>query len=140
LLGGGAAYELVVLRRLEKFIKSRTKPPAARRYIDTFVETSLPTLAIVYYMSIVEPFEALLLPPAFVYFVFILLSTLRLDPKLCVFSGIVAATEYGLLALLCRSKIAAGSSASSASTSRPRWWSGCSRRRRTSRASCARSA
>ncbi|MRG96294.1 adenylate/guanylate cyclase domain-containing protein [Polyangium spumosum] len=100
LLGGFAAYELVALRGFEKLIKTRTRPPAARRYIDTFVETSLPTLAIVYYMSIVEPFEALLLPPAFVYFVFILLSTLRLDPKLCVFSGIVAAAEYGLLALL----------------------------------------
>ncbi|TKD01371.1 adenylate/guanylate cyclase domain-containing protein [Polyangium fumosum] len=98
LLGGFAAYELVALRGVEKLIQSRKKPPAARRYVDTLVETSLPTLAIIYYMSIVEPFEALLLPPAFVYFVFILLSTLRLDPKLCIFSGIVAATEYTLLA------------------------------------------
>ncbi|MDI3285872.1 adenylate/guanylate cyclase domain-containing protein [Polyangium sp. 15x6] len=97
LLGGFAAYELVALRGIEKLIQSRKKPAVARRYVDTLVETSLPTLAIVYYMSIVEPFEALLLPPAFVYFVFILLSTLRLDPKLCVFSGIVAAAEYALL-------------------------------------------
>ena len=98
LLGGFAAYELVALRGIEKLIQSRKKAPAARRYVDTLVETSLPTLAIIYYMSIVEPFEALLLPPAFVYFVFILLSTLRLDPKLCIFSGIVAAAEYALLA------------------------------------------
>ena len=99
LLGGFAAYELVSLRGIEKLIATRREPPAIRRYVDTLVETSLPTLTIVYYMSIVEPFEALLLPPAFVYFVFILLSTLRLDPWLCVFSGFVAAVEYALLAI-----------------------------------------
>jgi len=104
LLGGFAAYELASLRGLEKLIRTRKKAPATRGYVDTFVETSLPTLAIVYYMSIVEPTEALLLPPAFVYFVFILLSTLRLDPKLCVFSGIVAALEYGMLALFALSE------------------------------------
>jgi adenylate cyclase len=43
--------------------------------------------------------EALLLPSAFVYFVFILLSTLRLDFGLCAFTGFVAAIEYAAVAL-----------------------------------------
>ncbi len=50
-------------------------------------------------MSIVEPVHALLLPPTFVYFIFILLSTLRLDFALSSFTGLVAALEYAGLAL-----------------------------------------
>lgn len=102
LLGGFAAYELISLRSIEKLIATKREPRALRRYLDTLVETSLPTLTIIYYMSIVEPYEALLLPPASVYFVFILLSTLRLDPRLCLFSGFVAALEYSCLALYAR--------------------------------------
>jgi adenylate cyclase len=109
LLGGFAAYELFSLRGIERLIATGREPPAIRRYVDTLVETSLPTLAIVYYMSIVDPVEALLLPPAFVYFVFILLSTLRLDPRLCVFSGLVAGAEYLLLSLFALGGSAGGS-------------------------------
>jgi adenylate cyclase len=108
LLGGFAAYELVALRNVERLIQRNRQPPSLRRYVDTFVETSLPTLAIIYYMSIVGPVEALLLPPAFMYFVFILLSTLRLDPRLCVFSGVVAGIEYAAIALIAISQDAQG--------------------------------
>jgi adenylate cyclase len=100
LLGGFAAYELFTLRVVERLIRTNQQPPLLRRYVDTLVEASLPTLAIIYYMYLVGPVEALLLPPAFVYFVFILLSTLRLDPKLCVFSGVVAGIEYAALSLV----------------------------------------
>jgi adenylate cyclase len=50
-------------------------------------------------MMIVEPVDALYLPPVWTYFVFILLSTLRLDFALSFFTGIVAALEYGILVL-----------------------------------------
>ncbi len=100
LLGGFAVYELVALRSVERLIRSGKEPPALRRYLNALVESSLPTLAILYYMTVVSPMEALLLPPVFVYFVFILLSTLRLDFKLCTFTGLVAATEYAIMALV----------------------------------------
>nr|AYM52944.1 adenylate cyclase [Jahnella sp. MSr9139] len=99
LLGGFATYELLALRSVERLIKSGKEFSALRRYLNALVEASLPTLAILYYMTVVSPVEALLLPPAFIYFVFILLSTLRLDFKLCLFTGFVAAIEYACLAL-----------------------------------------
>lgn len=99
LLGGFATYELMALRSVERLIKSGKEFSAFRRYLNALVEASLPTLVILYYMTVVSPVEALLLPPAFIYFVFILLSTLRLDFKLCLFTGLVAAVEYACLAL-----------------------------------------
>ncbi|AKT37271.1 adenylate/guanylate cyclase domain-containing protein [Chondromyces crocatus] len=99
LLGGFATYELFALHSVERLLRSGREPPRLRRYLNALVEVSLPTLAIVYYMTVVSPVEALLLPPVFMYFVFILLSTLGLDFKLCLFTGFVAAVEYALLAL-----------------------------------------
>jgi adenylate cyclase len=50
-------------------------------------------------MTVVGPVDALHLPPVFTYFVFILLSTLRLDFVLSAFTGLVAAVEYAALSL-----------------------------------------
>ncbi|MGL1673484.1 hypothetical protein ACSTHP_00050, partial [Vibrio parahaemolyticus] len=69
-------------------------PHMRRRYLHAFVETSLPTAVIAYYASVDGPATALLMPSSFVYFIFILLSTLGLDPLLCLFTGAVAAGEY----------------------------------------------
>jgi adenylate cyclase len=106
-LGGVSAYEFVALRSVERLLKSGAKPPAVRRYVDALVEVSLPSVVIVYYMAIVGPIDALFLPPAFIYFVFILLSTLRLDFALSAFAGLAAALEYAALALFA---VTAGSS------------------------------
>jgi adenylate cyclase len=94
-----AGFEFHVLYATERMLKSGALPSALRRYVYAFVETSLPTLVIVYYATILGPVQALLMPSAFVYFVFILLSTLRLDFALCAFTGLVAATEYAGVAL-----------------------------------------
>jgi adenylate cyclase len=94
-----AGFEFHVLYATEKMLRRGTRPSAARRYGYAFVETSLPTLVIVYYATILGPVQALLMPSAYVYFVFILLSTLRLDFALCAFTGLVAAVEYAALAL-----------------------------------------
>jgi adenylate cyclase len=99
-LGGVSAYEFVALRSVERLIRSGAQPPLLRRYVDALVEVSLPSVVIVYYMSVVGPIDALFLPPAFLYFVFILLSTLRLDFALSSFTGLVAAAEYAALALV----------------------------------------
>ena len=89
-----AGFEFHVLYATEKMLRSGTRPSALRGYGYAFVETSLPTLVIVYYATIVGPVQALLMPTAFVYFVFILFSTLRLDFALSAFTGLVAASEY----------------------------------------------
>jgi adenylate cyclase len=95
-----AGFEFQVLYATERLIRRGGKPSAARRYGYAFVETSLPTLVIIYYATILGPIQALLMPSAFLYFIFILLSTLRLDFALCAFTGMVAAVEYAAVALL----------------------------------------
>jgi adenylate cyclase len=99
-LGGVSIYEFFSLRGVERLIQSGRKPPLLRRYVDALVEMSLPTVVVLYYMAVVGPVDALLLPPTFTYFVFIVLSTLRLDFALCAFSGLVAAVEYVIVALV----------------------------------------
>ncbi len=94
-----AGFEFHVLYATERMLRSGVRPSALRRYAYALVETSLPTLVIVYYATILGPVQALLMPSAFVYFLFIVLSTLRLDFFLCTFTGLVAAAEYAGLAL-----------------------------------------
>jgi adenylate cyclase len=95
-----AGFEFHVLYATEKMLRRGVSASAARRYGYAFVETSLPTLVILYYATIFGPVQALLMPSAFVYFIFIVLSTLRLDFALCSFTGFVAAVEYASVALL----------------------------------------
>ncbi len=94
-----AGFELYVLAWNRKLLATDRKPDLGRRYLHAFVETSLPTAIIVYYAAVDGPVHALLMPSAFVYWIFILLSTLSLDPLLCLFTGVVAAGEYALVAV-----------------------------------------
>jgi adenylate cyclase len=94
-----AGFEFHVLYATERLLKSGARPSALRRYGYAFVETSLPTLVIVYYATFLGPVQALLMPSSFVYFLFILLSTLRLDFGLSAFTGLVAFVEYASLTL-----------------------------------------
>jgi adenylate cyclase len=95
-----AVFELYVLAWSKNLLVAGGRPQTMRRYLHAFVETSLPTAVIVYYATVDGPVQALLMPSAFVYFVFILLSTLGLEPLLCLFTGAVAAGEYALVALV----------------------------------------
>lgn len=95
-----AGFELYVLAWSRKLLATDGKPQMSRRYLHSFVETSLPTAIILYYGAVDGPAQALLMPSGYVYFVFILLSTLGLDPLLCLFTGAVAAGEYALVALV----------------------------------------
>jgi adenylate cyclase len=99
-LGGVSAYEFFSLRTVERLLRSGARPPPFRRYVNAFVEVSLPTVVIVYYMALAGPVHALFLPTAYTYFFFILLSTLRLDFALSAFTGLVASVEYATVALL----------------------------------------
>ncbi len=96
-----AGFEILNLAWIRRMLlESRVRASASRRYAQAFVETSLPTVAVLYYAAIDGPVQALLGPSAFVYFVFILLSTLRLDFALSSFTGLVAAGEYAAVTLL----------------------------------------
>ncbi|MCE9598647.1 MAG: adenylate/guanylate cyclase domain-containing protein [Spirochaetia bacterium] len=92
---GVAAYCLFVRFLAGHFFKAGKAMPTVGRYMNSLVETSVPTFALLYLAQFREPANVLLLPPPFVYFIFIILSALRLDIKLCIFTGAVAAFEFG---------------------------------------------
>ncbi len=74
-----------------------------RRYLsflygNTFFETSIPSVVIIVFASQYNPAMALISPVVFFYFLFIILSIFDLDLKLSIFAGVVASTEYLILA------------------------------------------
>jgi hypothetical protein len=80
-------------------IKIEIKPLLFMRYVNAFVEMSFPTVAIVFVSDYIHPVYVLNSPVLLVYFLFIILAALRLDFKLCVFTGAIAALEYSAIAV-----------------------------------------
>jgi adenylate cyclase len=95
---GLVAYELLVRAIVGRWLARGGVPPRALRYWNALVETSIPTLFVVLAARDVPALYALDGPPAYLYAVFIVLSTLRLDFGLSLFTGAVAAAEYLILA------------------------------------------
>lgn len=79
------------------FIKVRAFP-LSLLFLTALIETSIPTMVICLIAQIHTPAYLLLSPPIMVYFIFIMLSALSLDLRLCIFSGAVAALEYAAIA------------------------------------------
>ncbi len=94
------AYELTVRRVLGGLLERGRPVAGVLRYVNALVETSIPTIFILVASHDVAPVYALEGPPGYLYAVFIVLSTLRLDFRLSLFTGFVAALEYLLLAAL----------------------------------------
>jgi len=93
-------YEGANVVYLRRAITRGRSIPAAWHFVNVAVEMSFPTLVMIA-LAGRETEGAVLLhgPTPFVYFVLILLSTLHLDPRVCVFAGAVGASMYGGLAL-----------------------------------------
>jgi adenylate cyclase len=96
---GAVVYEALVLTRMTILLRRDKALPLVVRYANALVEITLPTLAVIVGPQVSSPAYALDMPPVWGYFLFIILATLRLDFRLCLFTGIVAGLEYGALAL-----------------------------------------
>jgi len=96
-MAGLIAYELWVRFVLGHLLRQGKAPPAALRYLNALVETSMPSLLIVLLTREFEAAGVLLGPAVFLYAVFIVLSTLRLDFALSAFTGLVAAVQFAAL-------------------------------------------
>jgi adenylate cyclase len=93
-------YEVAVAGLLT-FQASRGRTfPIYGRFANVAIETSLPTLLIYLLAQHVTPSAAFTAWPSLLYFLFIILSTLRLDFALSVLTGAVAALELFVLASL----------------------------------------
>jgi adenylate cyclase len=95
-------FELSVLRQLNQRIALHRDVPYARRYLGALIETSVPTIALYLHINGMGPTQALSFVAPFAYFLFIILSTLRLDFWLSSFTGLVAAAELLGMAMLYR--------------------------------------
>ncbi|MGQ0543850.1 MAG: hypothetical protein ACT4P3_00750 [Betaproteobacteria bacterium] len=94
-----AGYELFVRRVIGRRLSLGRPLPQSLRYWNALVETSMPTILIALVSRHVDPLYVLQGPGAFFYGIFIVLSTLRLDFRLSLFTGVVAAAGYlGLFA------------------------------------------
>lgn len=77
-------------------------PPfrALYNYLNSFIEVTCVSIAILILLRSIEPALAMLGVPLLGYFLLLITSSLKLDSALCVFVGVVAAAQYGLLAWL----------------------------------------
>jgi adenylate cyclase len=85
---------------LDRRIRQRRRGHSCLPYISAVVETSLPLAALLITAKYVGPAYALLTPAPFVYPLLIVLSTLRLNFRLSLFTGAIAALEYLALSLI----------------------------------------
>ena len=99
------ALECFQLYRIKQAIAQKKTIPQYQRYINAFFETNFPTIFLILFSFVAndDAETALLIlssPGTYLYFIFIILSTLRLDPRLCLFTGFVAASGFSFLVWL----------------------------------------
>lgn len=94
ILGGLLAYELGVYLVMGWRQRSGHMVPEPLRYVSAFVETSVPSFLILAMARHTNPVHVLQSGAGMLYGVFIVLSTLRLDYRLSIFTGLVATVEY----------------------------------------------
>jgi adenylate cyclase len=86
-------FELWVHRNISRALRLDRDMPVFRRYLGALIETSMPTIVLALHIDSMGRVEALGFVVPFTYFIFIILSTLRLDFWLSTFTGFVAAAE-----------------------------------------------
>src|ERR1044072_2719838 len=99
LFGVNICYLLMERLILGRMIKKQMKPIPTLKYLSAFVETSIPAAGIIIGSYFLGPLYTLFTPAAFIYPLFISLSALRLNVRLCIFTGAVAGLQYSILAL-----------------------------------------
>lgn len=93
ILGPFILFELWVHATISRHLNRDHDLPVVRRYLSALIETSMPTFALALHMDNMGRVEALGFVAPLIYFIFIILSTLRLDFWLSSFTGFVAAAE-----------------------------------------------
>jgi len=96
------SFETLILFRIKANIRFGRDVPVFLRYVSVLVETSLPTLVLMLQIEGIGADRALGFGAPLVYFIFIILSTLRLDFWLSSFTGLVAAAQLLTVALVDR--------------------------------------
>ena len=95
------AYEWLMLRAVDRAMQAARPLPTATWVSSILLETSLPAFVIAFLSgnSVEFAYRPLANPAVLVFFIFIILSTLHLNPAACRLSGFVAAGSYLAAAL-----------------------------------------
>src|SRR5882672_8543255 len=92
-------FELWVHSQITRHMRHGRDLPVVRRYIGALIETSMPTVALALHINSMGSVAALGFVGPMIYFIFIILSTLRLDFWLSTFTGSVAAVQLFCMAM-----------------------------------------
>src|SRR5262249_41005160 len=86
-------FALVTVKRA---LRSEREVPRSIWLINILIDAGLPTLGLFVLIEsrFTGPYEALVAPAVFLYFLFIILSTLRLSPSLSLLTGLISALGY----------------------------------------------
>ena len=96
LVGAMMAHEGAMLAVVNRQIAAQGDLPAWRWKANLFAETLFPTLALLWLTEspVLGPYRALVAPAVLTYFFFILLSTLRLNPSVTRWTGLLSGAGY----------------------------------------------
>jgi len=86
-------YEFALYRLINYFIKRGWNFPEFGRYMNAIAEVSFPTISLIVLTAYINPGVLLNSPVTFGYFLFIILSTLRLEFNLSFIMGLAGALE-----------------------------------------------
>src|SRR5712671_4856954 len=92
-------FELWVHAMISRHLRLDRDVPVIRRYLGALIETTMPTAALALHIENMGAVQALGFVAPLAYFIFIILSTLRLDFWLSTFTGFVAAAELFAMAM-----------------------------------------
>ena len=92
-------HEVVRLRAIRKALRDNSVVASDKWVLNVFLESQIPTVAILFLFAgpWLSPYQALVAPAVLVYFLLIILSTLRLSPRLTLLTGLLSSLGYLLL-------------------------------------------
>ena len=98
-LGLVIAHEVFMWRAIKRALRDETEVAPDKWVLNVFLESQIPTVALFLLLGgpWLSPFQALVAPAVLVYFLLIILSTLRLSPTLTMLTGVLSAAGYLLV-------------------------------------------
>ena len=90
------AHEFFMFRAIRKALRDEKEMAADKWMLNVFLESQIPTVALFLLLSgpWLRPFQVLVAPAVLIYFLLIILSTLRLSPILSILTGTLSALGY----------------------------------------------
>src|SRR5215510_15542459 len=89
-------HEVRMLRALKRALRNEGEIAPDKWVINVFLESQIPTVALLLLLAgpWLDPHQVLVAPAVLVYFLLIILATLRLNPSLIVLTGLLSAVGY----------------------------------------------